>query len=145
MHVSVSYLPQSLRLPTSYLTRRFPEVAPGGEWHCSGRLLEGDVVAHGLELSDGFGACFFGVEPGEVVRSGVEVGGIGGGHVPDRDEHGALDGDVCCERAAATGDPAVLGCEIGVLGVGYRDRCDAECALQIGISGPGAAGLDLAG
>ena len=37
------------------------------------------MVAHGFELPDGFGACFFGVEPGEVVRSGVEVGGIGGG------------------------------------------------------------------
>ncbi len=52
----------------------------------SGRLVEGDVVAHGFELADGIVSGFLGVEAGEVVTAGIVVGGVGRGDVPDRDE-----------------------------------------------------------
>ena len=47
-------------------------------------MVEGDVVAHGFELSDGVVSRFLGVEPGEVVAAGVLVGSVGRGDVPDR-------------------------------------------------------------
>ncbi|GAQ41500.1 hypothetical protein MPS_5690 [Mycobacterium pseudoshottsii JCM 15466] len=51
----------------------------------SGRSVEGDVVAHGFELANSVVSRFLGVEPGEVVPSGIVVAGVGGGDVPDRD------------------------------------------------------------
>ena len=47
----------------------------------SGGLLQGDVVAHGFELTDGVAARFLPVEAGEVVTTEVVVGGVGGGDV----------------------------------------------------------------
>jgi hypothetical protein len=48
-----------------------------------------------------------GVQPGVVVGAWVAVGGLVVDHVPDRDEHGVLDGDDGLEGAAAGGDAPV--------------------------------------
>lgn len=81
----------------------------------SGRLVEGDVVAHGFELANSVVAGFLGVEAGEVVPAGVVVGGVGRGDVPDRDEQCALNGDVGFQGAAASGDPPIFGEHVGFL------------------------------
>lgn len=65
------------------------------------------MVAHGLELANCLAACFLWVESGEVVATGIVVGGVGGGDVPDRDEQCPLDGDVGAQRTSTGCDPAV--------------------------------------
>lgn len=94
------------------------------------------------------GRCCFGllgVEAGEVVATGIVVGGVGGGDMPDCGEQRAVNGDVGLEGAAAGGNAAVFGGRVGVMGVGDRDRCGAEGAVQIGVGRSGATGFGLAG
>jgi hypothetical protein len=59
-------------------------------------------------LANGVVSRFVPVEPGEVVPTGIVVWGVGRGDVPDCDEQCALNGDVGSQRAAASGDPAIL-------------------------------------
>src|SRR5437660_4800169 len=84
--------------------------------------VEGDAEAelvqageHGAYLVVGVGA----VE--EVVGAEVVVGGVGGEHVPDGDEDAVTDGGggaFAGVVAAASGDAAELGAEVGVLAAG---------------------------
>ena len=53
----------------------------------SGGVVEGDLVAHGFELSNGSILGPVGVETGEELGAGILVQRAGGAHVPDRDEH----------------------------------------------------------
>lgn len=101
----------------------------------AGRFFQGDVVAHGFELSDGVGSCSRRVESREVVAAGIAVGGVGGGDVPDRDQQCALYGDVGAQRASASGDPTVLRGQVGVAGVRDRHCRGTERALQVGVAG----------
>jgi hypothetical protein len=75
-----------------------------------------------------------GFQPGEEVDAGIAGrGGAGESHVPDRDEHGVLDGDVGFPRDAAGGDPPVAGSEVGV-GVLRTGHCGrAKRLLQVGL------------
>src|ERR1035438_1172238 len=86
-----------------------------------------------------------GVQPGVVVGAWVAVGGLVVDHVPDRDEHGVLDGDDGLEGAAAGGDAPVLGGQVGALGPCGGHGCDAEGALEVGVGWSGAGGLDPSG
>ena len=52
--------------------------------------MQGDVVAHGFELTDCVTSRFLWVEAGEVVAAGIAVRGVGGGDVPDRDKQANL-------------------------------------------------------
>src|SRR5665647_3838340 len=70
--------------------------------------FERDGVAHDAELFDGAAFGFVWVAAGVEVRSGVGVEGAGGGHGPDRGEHGVFDGDDCLPRCTARGDAAGL-------------------------------------
>src|SRR5674476_1226214 len=106
---------------------------------------EGDVVADDPELVDCSVPGLVGVAPCVVVRARVAVGGLFGEHVPDRDEHGVLDGDDGLEGSAAGGDAPVLGGEVGALCPGGGHGRDAQGALEVGVGWSGVGGLDPAG
>ena len=80
----------------------------------------------------------FGVAAGVVVGAGVVVEGAGVGHVPDRDEDRVLDGDDGLLRAAAGGDAAVSGAEVGAVGVARTTSRRRRARLEVGVAGPGA-------
>src|SRR5680860_1831615 len=77
------------------------------------------------------------VQPGVEVGAGVVVEGAGGGHVPDRDEHGVLDSDDRLHRSTAWRDASVLDSQVGVLGPSRRHRRGTEGALGVGVAGSG--------
>ena len=107
--------------------------------------MQGDAVAHRLELSDGSFLGSVGVEAGEELRAGVFLERAGGAHVPDRDEHGVLDCDIGLLRSAPRGDAPVSGIEVGVGVLRAGHRRGTKCSLQVRVAGSGAAGLHLSG
>src|SRR5665647_2988546 len=107
---------------------------------CDGPRGEGDVVADDPELVDCSVPGLVGVAPCVVVRARVAVGGLFGEHVPDRDEHGVLDGDDGLEGSTAGGDAPVLGGEVGALCPGGGHGRDAQGALEVGVGWSGVGG-----
>src|SRR3954452_512822 len=75
---------------------------------CRGPLCERDVVPEAFELFDEALGLAFGVALGEVVGAEVAVGLAGAEHVPDRADHGVLDGAERAFVAAAGLEPLVL-------------------------------------
>src|SRR5215207_7982201 len=82
---------------------------------CRGLLGERDVVSEAFELGDEASGLAFGVAVGEVVAAEVAVGLAGGQHVPDRADHGVLDGAERAFVAASWFEAPVLGFEVVAL------------------------------
>src|SRR3982751_5124080 len=92
------------------LTRKSVRGAGSG----SGGRLQGDPVAETLQLIDGAPAAVFGVLPAqEVVAAEIVVSGLSVEHMPDRDELAVRDRCQPAFAAAARGDAAEEGVQVG--------------------------------
>jgi hypothetical protein len=83
-----------------------------------GEGFEGDAVAEGLELGDGSLTLAIGVAPGEVVATQVLVVAVVGEQVPGNDQDRVPDRDGRLLLADASGQPPVLGRQVGVAAAG---------------------------
>src|SRR5215210_7740440 len=101
----------------------------------SGRGVEGDRVAEGLEFADVVPGPALGVVAGGViVRAEVDELGVGvGKQRPDDDQDRAADRDDGPLLAAASGDPPISLAEEGV-GAGGADGGLAEYAGQVAVA-----------
>src|SRR5829696_5133431 len=82
---------------------------------CRGPFGERYVMSEAFELGDEASGVAFGVAVGEVVAAEVAVGLAGGEHVPDRADHGVLDGAERTFVAASWFEAPVLGFEVVTL------------------------------
>lgn len=105
--------------------------------------LDGDVVAEGLQLSDGVVLGAFGVASRVVVRAGFVVVGAGCQHPPDEGEQGVFDSDDGFGLASALGQSLVLDVEERAGVAGDRQRGCAEGAFDLSQRSPGRVLLDF--
>jgi hypothetical protein len=80
--------------------------------------FEGDAVAEGLELGDGPLTLAIGVAPDEVVAAQVGVVAVVGEQVPGDDQDRVPDRDGGLLLADPSGQPPVLGRQVGVAAAG---------------------------
>src|SRR3954465_2472658 len=82
---------------------------------CRGPFRERHVVSEAFELGDEALGLAFGVAAGVVVAAEGAGGRAGAEHVPDRADHGVLDGAERLLVPAPRLEPPVLGGEVAVL------------------------------
>src|SRR5205823_1873021 len=93
----------------------------------SGDLLEGDLVAEGLNLTDEAARLVLArVAAAEVVRTEIVVGLAAVEDVIGGDQDGVADGDGRLGGAAARAQPGVLRAQVGGLGAARRLGCLRE-------------------